>query len=197
MDIIEESLVHFKDHFTQEQIVDNSLYGSWMFYASFSAFLGVVSATLTTFWGPGASGSGVAEIIGYLSGVNYPETIGIETLITKIFGVVLAVAATLCIGKEGPLAHIGANLGALILYCPGDFFKFLHNDNKRREFIAAGASAGVSVAFGAPIGGALFMFELSKFNTFWKFSLLWKTYLTCSTAVCFLAIFESIMHGEF
>lgn len=90
--------------------------GSWLFYASFAAFLGVLSSTLTTFYGQGASGSGVAEIIGYVSGVNYPETIGIPTLITKIFGVVLAVAGNLCVGKEGPLAHIGGNLGALVLY---------------------------------------------------------------------------------
>lgn len=76
----------------------------------------MVSCTLTTYWGPGASGSGVAELIGYVNGVNYPLTIDIKTLITKIFGVVLAVAGTLAIGKEGPLAHIGANLGALIPY---------------------------------------------------------------------------------
>jgi chloride channel 7 len=123
--------------------------------------LGVVSCTLTTFWGPGASGSGVAEIIGYVNGINYPQCISIPTLITKIFGVVLAIAGTLCVGKEGPLAHIGANLGAVTLYAFGDRLKFLHNDHKKRQFIAAGASAGVSVAFGAPIGGALFFFELS------------------------------------
>jgi len=122
MDIIEESLVHFKDHFTQEQIDDNNLPGSWLFYASFSAFLGVISATMTTFWGPGAAGSGIAEIVGYVNGINYPETISVNTLITKIFGVVLGVAGTLCIGKEGPLAHIGAVVGALVLYIPGNMF---------------------------------------------------------------------------
>lgn len=152
---------------------------------------------LTTYYGPGASGSGVAEIIGYIGGINYPETITIPTLITKVFGVVLAVAGNLCVGKEGPLAHIGANLGALVLYLPGDLFNFLHNDHKKREFIAAGASAGVSVAFGAPIGGALFMFELTKDNTFWKFALLWKIFLTCSVAVCSLAMIEALVHGEF
>lgn len=116
MDLIEESLIHFKDHYTQHQIDSDALVGSWLFYASFSAFLGVVSCTLTTYWGPGAAGSGVAEVIAYSNGVNYPLTIDIKTLITKIFGVVLAIAGTLAIGKEGPLAHIGANLGALVLY---------------------------------------------------------------------------------
>jgi H+/Cl- antiporter ClcA len=49
----------------------------------------------------------------------------------------------------------------------------MQNDYFRRHFIAAGASAGVSIAFGAPIGGALFMFELTKMNSFWKFNLIW------------------------
>jgi len=87
---------------------------------------------MTTYWGPGASGSGVAEIIGYVHGVNYPLTIDIKTLITKTFGVVLAVAGTLAVGKEGPLADIGANWGALVLYCGGPKLEFLHNDHKKR-----------------------------------------------------------------
>ena len=152
---------------------------------------------MTTFWGPGAAGSGVAEIIGYLQGVNYPNTIGINTLVTKAIGVVLAVAATLAIGKEGPLAHIGANMGAVTIYALGPTFKFLHNEHKKRQFIAAGASAGVSVAFGAPIGGALFMFELTKHNSFWKFSLLWKTFLSASIATVTLAMLEALLHGKF
>jgi chloride channel 3/4/5 len=72
----------------------------------------------------------------------------------------------------------------------------LHNDHKKRQFIAAGASAGVACAFGAPIGGALFIYELSKPNPYWKFSLLWKTFLTCSVAVFCLAVFEAATHGK-
>ena len=76
----------------------------------------------------------MAEIIGYLNGVNYPDTIDIKTLITKTFGVVLAVAGTLCIGKEGPLAHIGGNVGAVVVYLPKleEYMKFMHNDHKKR-----------------------------------------------------------------
>ena len=39
--------------------------------------------------------------------------------------------------------------------------------------VAAGAGVGVSVAFGAPIGGVLFAYEVSKANTFWTFDLAW------------------------
>jgi chloride channel 7 len=68
-------------------------------------------------------GSGVAEVIGYINGVNYPKCINFNTLVTKIIGVVLAVAGGLAVGKEGPLGHIGANLGAAVVNIPG--FKFL------------------------------------------------------------------------
>ena len=73
-------------------------------------------------------GSGVAEVIGFLNGVNYPEFINIKTLITKVFGVVLSVSGKLCVGKEGPLAHIGAIIGVGVLYIPGLDFRFLRND---------------------------------------------------------------------
>ena len=73
---------------------------------------------MTTWWGSGAAGSGVAEVIGVVNGVNYPLTINFNTLITKIVGVVLAVAGGLAVGKEGPLAHIGANVGAAIVALP-------------------------------------------------------------------------------
>jgi chloride channel 7 len=93
--------------------------------ATVSGCLGLISGIATTYWAPGASGSGVAEMIGYLNGVNYPNIIGIPTLVTKIFGVVFAVVGRLCVGKEGPLAHIGANVGVAVIYLPKMGFEFL------------------------------------------------------------------------
>ena len=58
----------------------------------------------------------------------------------------------------------------------------------KRHLIAAGTSAGVSAAFGAPIGGALFAYEISKPNTFWRFSVIWKVYCSCAVAVLVLAL---------
>ena len=62
--------------------------------------------------------------------------------------------------------------------------------------IAAGAAAGVSVAFGAPIGGALFAYEISKPNTFWNFGMLWKVFLTTSVSCFTLAILQSLEIGS-
>ena len=90
----------------------------------------LISVLMTTYWGTGAMGSGVAEVIGIINGVNYPLAINFRTTITKIFGVVLAVAGGLAVGKEGPLAHIGANFGAAFVYLPG--YEFLKNDRMKR-----------------------------------------------------------------
>ena len=61
--------------------------------------------------------------------------------------------------------------------------------------IAAGASAGVSCAFGAPIGGALFSYEISKPNTFWTFSMLWRVFAACSIATFLLGILINLQEG--
>ena len=106
----------------------------WLSYIGIAAVLGFSAGLMTVYYGPGANGSGVAEMIGYMNGVNYPEFIGINTLITKIFGVVFAVSSRLCIGKEGPLGHIGSIWGILPIYVPIEKlgFKTLQNDYTKR-----------------------------------------------------------------
>ena len=39
------------------------------------------------------------------------------------------------------------------------YFKRFRNPEDRRNFISAGAAAGVSSAFGSPVGGLLFSME--------------------------------------
>jgi chloride channel 3/4/5 len=68
----------------------------------------------------------------------------------------LAVSTGLSLGKEGPLVHVAGCCGNIITYF---FPKYSRNEAKRREVLSAAAAAGVSVAFGAPIGGVLFSLE--------------------------------------
>ena len=198
MSNMEVHLIHEKRLIVDSVIngeTDRLMHG-WAFFTGASICFVFVAAALTVWWAPGAVGSGNAELIAYLNGVNYQRLIAFETLVVKIFGVIFAVIGGLCVGKEGPLAHIGANVGAVVPYLPIPRFEFLRNDRKKRELIAAGCSAGVSTAFGAPIGGALFAYEMSKPNTFWKFSVLWKSFFTCSIAVFSVAIYSQCMKGN-
>ena len=157
-----------------------------MSYCGICCLCGLAASAMTTYYGPGAAGSGVAELIGYMNGVNYPNFIGVNTLLTKVFGTVAAVAGKLAIGKEGPLAHIGANMAVIISYLPG--FSLMRNDRVKRRIVAAGGSAGAASAFGSPIGGALFSYEMSLDGSFWNFKMLWNTFITCSFSVLTLSL---------
>ena len=194
MTTVEDASAEFRSHFIQN-ILDktpNSAAGAWAAYTCYAMALVLCACLLTIYVGPGANGSGIAEIMGLLNGVNYPNAIGLNTLFVKCVGTILAVSGGLTIGKEGPLAHIGANVGALVCHLPIKGFYTLRNDVIKRQMIAAGASAGVSAAFGAPIGGALFSYEISKPNTFWTFSMLWRVFAACSITTFLLGIFNSL-----
>lgn len=104
---------------------DDKLYVAYIFYMSLSVILVSVAAYLTVYIGPGAMGSGIAEVMGLLNGVNYAKAIDLSTLFVKIFGTLFAVTGGLCIGKEGPLVHIGCIIGVMCCYLPFDSFKWL------------------------------------------------------------------------
>jgi chloride channel 7 len=118
MDFCVMMLVWIKDNNTQNFIEQDNATVAWLFYAFYSVLLVLLATIMTIYWGPGSPGSGVAEVIGYINGVNYPLCIDFHTLVTKIVGVTFAVAGGLAVGKEGPLAHIGANVGAAIVSLP-------------------------------------------------------------------------------
>jgi H+/Cl- antiporter ClcA len=98
---------------------------AWAFLCGWCFVIAGIASALTVHVGPGANGSGMPEIIAVLNGVNYPLFIGLRTFIIKIICVVMAIAACIFVGKEGPLAHIGS-IGAyvIIYYFPIKEFKY-------------------------------------------------------------------------
>ena len=104
-----------------------------------------------------ASGSGIPEIKTILSGFVIPHFLDFKVLFVKAVGAILAVATGMCLGKEGPFVHISTCVAYLVGKC---FPKYRENGRKMRELLSAGCSSGLSVAFGAPIGGILFSYEV-------------------------------------
>ena len=196
--VIEDASAEFRNAKVQYLLDSNkdSSFLAYIFYVGFAVLFVLIACLMTIYIGPGANGSGVAEIMGMLNGINYPDLIGFKTLFVKVFGTFFAVAGGLCIGKEGPLAHIGANVGAISSHVPIRGFRCLRNDVIKRQLVAAGASAGVSAAFGSPIGGSLFSYEISKPNTFWTFSMLWRVFFGSSICTFMLSIFTALKTGS-
>jgi chloride channel 7 len=196
MDRLEDFLVGSRKDVAQSYLDAGESVGvAWLSYSLMSTAFVSIAVSISLYWGPGAIGSGVAETMGMVNGYNYHDFIGIPTLITKIFGVVLAVSGGMKVGKEGPLAHIGSLVGVCCMYLPG--FTMFRNDRDKRAIIAAGAGVGVSVAFGAPIGGVLFAYEVSKANSFWTFNLAWKTFLATSMANFTLTFMDALVNLNF
>ncbi|GMT32370.1 hypothetical protein PFISCL1PPCAC_23667 [Pristionchus fissidentatus] len=156
---------------------------AWMAYNCSMVFL---AACLVIFWSPIAAGSGIPQIKCFLNGIHIPEVVNFKTLFVKVFGVSAAVAGGLCAGKEGPMIHSGGAIGALISQgkvhkkCDPGFFREFRNDREKRDFVSAGAAAGVAAAFGAPIGGVLFAIEEGA--SFWNQALTWRMFFSAMIA---------------
>lgn len=195
--VCEDKFTEWRCKYTQQLIDthDNVLVASYFFWALSGTGLVLIATLLTIYVGPGAYSSGVAEVMGMLNGVNYKGAISFRTLFVKCFGTLFAVVGGLCIGKEGPLVHIGATIGILCCYIPFPVFKYMQNDVHKRQMIACGGACGLSVAFGSPIGGALFAYEISKPSSFWTFSMLWRVFTATSVSTFTLALLESMYTG--
>uniref|UniRef100_A0A4W6CS89 Chloride channel protein n=1 Tax=Lates calcarifer TaxID=8187 RepID=A0A4W6CS89_LATCA len=138
---------------------------------------------------PVATGSGIPEIKSYLNGVKIPGIVRLRTFLCKAAGVLFSVAGGLFVGKEGPMIHSGAIVGAGLPQFQSITFKrikfdfpYFRSDRDKRDFVSAGAAAGVAAAFGAPIGGTLF--SLEEGSSFWNQALTWKV-LFCSMSATF------------
>ena len=121
MDIFCDVLVDFKTKYSSQAFQDSSIFVGWLIDAVFTICYALIACLLTLYVGPGAMGSGVAECMGQLNGVQYPNYTGFKTFVTKFLGVAFAATAGICAGKEGPLVHMGYIIGQTVIYLPLPF----------------------------------------------------------------------------
>lgn len=108
-------------------------------------------ARLVVRWVPTAAGSGIQRVEAAVR-QETPDTPW-QVLPAKFVGGVLALGAGLALGREGPSVQMGAAVGSQA----GRLGKVDGHD--RRVLEAALSGAGLGVAFSAPLGGAMFVFE--------------------------------------
>ncbi|XP_063930538.1 H(+)/Cl(-) exchange transporter 3-like isoform X2 [Zophobas morio] len=173
-----------------ELISVNSNFLAFIFYAFWMLLFSVLSGVLVVFFAPFSAGSGISEVKTILSGFVIRRFLNFNTLIVKIIGTCLSVSAGLSLGKEGPFVHIASCLGNVFSII---FEKYRCNEAKKRELLSAAAASGVSVAFGAPIGGVLF--SLEEVSYYFPHKTMWRSFFCALTAASVLKYLDPARTG--
>ncbi|KAI8394188.1 chloride channel [Radiomyces spectabilis] len=138
-----------------------------------------------------SAGSGIPEVKVILGGFVIKGFLGIKTLMVKSVGMIFSTSAGLTCGKEGPFVHLACSAGNIACRL---FAKFNKNESKRREILSAAAAAGVSVAFGAPIGGVLF--SLEEVSYYFPIKTMIRSYCCAMVAATMLKIADPFGTGK-
>ncbi|KAG0236718.1 hypothetical protein BGW42_002880 [Actinomortierella wolfii] len=156
--------------------------------ASFESTFSAVQPKKIAYFG---AGSGIPEVKTILGGFVIRGFLGFRTLMIKLIGLPLMVAAGLNMGKQGPLVHIACCVGNIVCRI---FDKYNRNDGKRREILSAAAASGVAVAFGAPIGGVLF--SLEEVSYYFPSKTMWRSYFCALISAVVLKLINPYRVGK-
>lgn len=126
-------------------------WASWLIPVALCAAGAGLAAWLARRFAPEAAGSGIPRVEAVLRSHLRPATAHI--LPVKFIGGVLGIGGGLALGREGPTVQMGGTIGRLI----GDGLRRIVPEPW--TLIAAGAGAGLAVAFNAPLAAALFVTE--------------------------------------
>ncbi|KAL7906276.1 chloride channel [Trichoderma velutinum] len=181
--------------FWSEALGIHSGAGKWFieyfFFLAFGVLFAYCAALLVQEYAIHAKHSGIPEIKTVLGGFVIRKFLGPWTLVTKSVGLVLAVSSGMWLGKEGPLVHVAC-------CCANIFIKLFSNINdneaRKREVLSAAAASGISVAFGAPIGGVLF--SLEQISYFFPDKTMWQSFVCAMAAAVILQAFDPFRSGK-
>ncbi|XP_053508010.1 H(+)/Cl(-) exchange transporter 7 isoform X2 [Ictalurus furcatus] len=205
IDVVVEKLAGLKYDVVKENIEkfteDGGLSVSLILWVVLNSAFVMFGAIIVAFIEPIAAGSGIPQIKCYLNGVKVPRVVRLKTLLVKVCGVICSVAGGLAVGKEGPMIHSGAVVAAGVsqgrstsLKRDLKIFEYFRRDTEKRDFVSAGAAAGVSAAFGAPVGGVLF--SLEEGASFWNQMLTWRIFFASMISTFTLNFFMSFYKGK-
>ena len=163
----------------------------YLLFFIFSIGFAVCANLLVKDYATYAKHSGIPEIKTVLGGFVIRRFMGMWTLIIKSLGLCLAVASGLWLGKEGPLVHVACCCANLLMKLSPSL-----NDNeaRKREVLSAAAAAGISVAFGSPIGGVLF--SLEQLSYYFPDKTMWQSFVCAMVAAVTLQAFNPFRTGK-
>ena len=81
----------------------------WFYFVIVATIFALIAGIMCVYLAPASQGSGIPEMMGTMNGVSLPELFTFDTLLAKVLGLASAQVAGLCVGQEGPMAHVGAS----------------------------------------------------------------------------------------
>ena len=163
----------------------------YIFYILYSVFFAFCASVLVKHFATYARHSGIPEIKTVLGGFVIRRFMGFWTLIVKSLGLCLAVASGLWLGKEGPLVHVACCCADLLMNLSPSLNE---NEARKREVWSAAAAAGISVAFGSPIGGVLF--SLEQLSYYFPDKTMWQSFVCAMVAAVTLQAVNPFLTGK-
>jgi len=123
--------------------------------------IGAFGVWITRRFFAGAEGSGIPQVIATLHEGRElgPRLLNLRILAGKIFVSFLSILGGFTIGREGPTIHVGAALMfSLRRFYPARLLS-IRGAAVEHKLALAGAAAGLSAAFNAPLAGVVFAIE--------------------------------------
>ncbi|KAI6197003.1 Chloride channel protein [Aphelenchoides besseyi] len=146
-----------------------------LFYVGWSVLMAGTAACLVRTFAPYACGSGIPEIKCILSGFVIRGYLGKWTFVIKSVGLILSSASVWEKKVRWFIWRV-----VLEISCRMYFRNMVSTRQKKREILSASAAAGVSVAFGAPIGGI--MFSLEEASYYFPLKTMWRSFFCALVA---------------
>lgn len=127
--------------------------GPWLFVAAVG---GAVAISALARWAPAIRGHGIPESMEAV--LTNQSRVSPRTAVAKPISAAIAIGSGAPFGAEGPIIVTGGSIGSLL----GQVIPV--TPSERKILLAAGAAAGMSATFGAPLAAVVLAIELLLFE---------------------------------
>ncbi len=153
IDFIEHLFFHMPGkYFSMENLLGEKTITTSVILVLIPAVGGLLVGLLSYFFEKGEKGEGIPNVITAVASKG--GIIKGSIAIKKIVGSALSIGTGGAGGKEGPIVQIGASIASWF----GQILKM--SPDRMKIIVGCGAAAGLSAAFNAPLGGAIFAMEI-------------------------------------